>query len=130
MRRMKMDDDTGDFMSATGIGEMHELTKGEVEKYLVDEMSIGIADIISVPESPEDMERPMTHKVLFLDALVMGGTKHRMFFLPKEAQLMEQAVAEYKRMLMDEMMEHAPEPVRDLLENLNEVLRKLKEDDG
>jgi hypothetical protein len=124
---MKMDHD--DFMNEVHIGELHEMGLGEVEDLLVDDMTIGVADIIAVPESPEDMDRPMTHKVMFMEVLTMNGKKHKMFFLPREAEAIEQAVAQYKYMLMKDMEEEAPEPIRDLLKNLNEVIRRLREDD-
>ena len=118
-----------DFMSETGIGQLQEMEQSEVENLLVDDMAIGVAEIIAVPESVDDLDRHLTHKVMFMDVKTMDGQQHQMFFLPREAEAIEHTVAEYKRMLMDEILNEAPEPIREMLEKLNELLRRAKEDE-
>ena len=121
-----MDDD---FMAETQVGQLQEMEQGEVENLLVDDMAIGVADIIAVPESVDDLDRHLTHKVMFMDVRTMDGKQHRMMFLPREAEAIEHTVAEYKQMLMDDMMNGAPEPIQDALKELIELFRKFKEDE-
>ncbi len=112
-----------DYMSKMGSNEIQEMTGDEVNKITVKELVTGIADIIGMPESPDDLDKNLTQRVLWIEAQTFDGERHSLCFLPREAELIDQALNQYKQMLMTEMMDGQPDKIRDLLQILDRLLR-------
>lgn len=118
-----------EFMGKMSDGDLQEMGQDDIERYAVNDMSAGIADIIGVPESVDDLDRNLTTKVMWIEAQTLDGEHHQLLFLPMEAATLEMTVSEYKRLLTEDIMNDAPEPVRRLLEQFQELLDKLKDDE-
>lgn len=117
------------FISKLGMNEIQEMNGDDVNKVAVRSLVAGIADIIGMPDSPDDLDKNLTRRVMWIEAQTMDGKSHSLCFLPQEAEVIDRALDEYKGLLMAEMMDGQPDKVQDLLQILDKLLRNIGDDE-
>lgn len=110
------------------VGHIHEIDNDKMETEFVVEMRCVIADMIKVPDSPDDMDSQMTMLVMSIEATTADGKEHTIVLDEPAMRMLYGACHEYKDLYMQgHGNSRPPSGIKDILTNLLKIVDDLEE---